>query len=55
MSLRRLVVITLSGVGALLLAIVLYLGLADLGQHKGRIEALAEDSNHAAARALLSD
>src|SRR4051812_9068813 len=40
MSLRRLVLITLSVVGVLLLAITLYLGLADLGRHKGRIEAL---------------
>ena len=39
MSLRRLVVIALSVVGAVLLAIVLYLALADLGRHKGRIEA----------------
>jgi AsmA family protein len=39
MSRRRLVVIVLSIVGALLLAIVLYLAFADLGRHKGRIEA----------------
>jgi uncharacterized protein involved in outer membrane biogenesis len=39
MSIRRLVVIVLSVVGALLLAIVLYLAFADLGQHKGRIGA----------------
>ena len=39
MSLRRLVVIALSVVGAVLLAIVLYLAFADLGRHKGRIEA----------------
>ena len=39
MSLRRLVVIALSVVGALLLAIVLYIAFADLGGHKGRIEA----------------
>ena len=40
MPLRRLVVIALSVVGAVLLAIVLYVGVADLGRHKGRIEAL---------------
>jgi uncharacterized protein involved in outer membrane biogenesis len=40
MALRRLIVIALSIVGVMLLAIVLYLGLADLGRHKGRIEAL---------------
>ncbi len=39
MSPRRLVVIALSVVGALLLAIVLYIAFADLGGHKGRIEA----------------
>ena len=38
-SLRRLVVIALSVVGAVLLAIVLYLAFADLGRHKGQIEA----------------
>ena len=38
-SLRRLVVITLSVVGAVLLAVVLYLAFADLGRHKGQIEA----------------
>ncbi len=40
MSLRRFVVIALSVVGAVLLAIVLYVGLVDLGRHKGRIEAV---------------
>ena len=40
MSLRRLIVIALSIVGALLLAIMLYLGFADLGRHKSRIEAV---------------
>ena len=40
MSLRRPFVIVLSIVGAVLLALVLYLGLADLGRHKGQIEAL---------------
>ena len=40
MPLRRLVVIVLSVVGAALLAIVLYVAVADLGRHKGRIEAL---------------
>ena len=39
MSLRRVVVIVLSVVGAVLLAIVLYLAFADLGRHKGQIEA----------------
>ena len=39
MAFRRLVVIVLSVVGAVLLAIVLYLAFADLGRHKGRIEA----------------
>ncbi len=39
MSLRRVVVIVLSVVGALLLAIVLYVAFADLGRHKGQIEA----------------
>ena len=39
MSLRRIVLIALSVVGALLLAIVLYVAFADLGGHKGRIEA----------------
>ena len=39
LSLRRLVLIVLSVVGAVLLAIVLYLAFADLGRHKGRIEA----------------
>ena len=39
MSLRRLVVIVLSTVGALVLAIVLYLAFGDLSRHKGRIEA----------------
>ena len=40
MSLRRLVVTVLSIVGALVLAIVLYLAFGDLSRHKGRIEAL---------------
>jgi uncharacterized protein involved in outer membrane biogenesis len=39
MTLRRLVVIALSIVGALVLAIVLYLAFGDLSRHKGRIEA----------------
>ncbi|MFI5026765.1 MAG: AsmA family protein [Solirubrobacterales bacterium] len=39
MSLRRFVVILLSMVGALALAIVLYLAFGDLSRHKGRIEA----------------
>ena len=39
MTLRRLVVIVLSSVGALVLAIVLYLAFGDLSRHKGRIEA----------------
>ena len=39
MSLRRLVVIVLSIVGALVLAILLYLAFGDLSRHKGRIEA----------------
>lgn len=39
MSLRRLVAVFLSIVGALLLAIVLYLAFGDLSRHKGRIEA----------------
>jgi uncharacterized protein involved in outer membrane biogenesis len=39
MSLRRRVVIVLSIVGALLLALVLYLAFGDLSRHKGRIEA----------------
>ena len=38
-SLRRLVVIALSVVGAVLLAVVLYVAFADLGRHKGQIEA----------------
>ena len=41
MSLRRVVVIVLSVVGALLLAIVLYVAFADLGRHKGQVEAFA--------------
>ena len=40
MSLRRITVIVLSAVGALLVAAVLYLAFGDLGRHKGRIEAL---------------
>ena len=40
MSLRRLVVIALSVVGVVLLAIVLYVGVVDLGRHKARIEAV---------------
>ncbi len=39
MSPRRLVVIVLSVVGAVLLAFVFYLAFVDLGRHKGRIEA----------------
>ena len=39
MSPRRLVVIALSVAGALLLAIVLYVALADLGRHKDQVEA----------------
>ncbi len=39
MSLRRLVVTVLSIVGAIVLAIVLYLAFGDLSRHKGRIEA----------------
>ncbi len=39
MSLRRFVVVVLSIVGALVLAIVLYLAFGDLSRHKGRIEA----------------
>ena len=39
MSLRRVVVIVLSVAGALLLAIVLYVAFADLGRHKGQVEA----------------
>ena len=39
MSFRRLVVIVLSIVGALVLALVLYLAFGDLSRHKGRIEA----------------
>jgi uncharacterized protein involved in outer membrane biogenesis len=39
MSLGRLVAIALSVVGAVLLAIVLYLAFTDLGRHKGQIEA----------------
>ena len=39
MPLRRIVVIVLSVVGAVLLAAVLYVAFADLGHHKGRIEA----------------
>ena len=39
MPLRRVVVIVLSVAGALLLAIVLYVALADLGRHKGQVEA----------------
>ena len=39
MPLRRIVVIVLSVVGAVLLAIVLYVAFADLGRHKGQIEA----------------
>ena len=39
MSLRRVVVIVLAVVGALLLAIVLYVAFADLGRHKGQVEA----------------
>ena len=41
MSLRRVVVIVFSVVGALLLAIVLYVAFADLGRHKGQVEAFA--------------
>jgi len=40
MSIRRLTVIVLSAVGALLAAAVLYLAFGDLGRHKSRIEAL---------------
>ena len=39
MSLRRVVIIVLSVAGALLLAIVLYVAFADLGRHKGQVEA----------------
>ena len=39
MSFRRLVVIVLSILGALVLALVLYLAFGDLSRHKGRIEA----------------
>ncbi len=39
MSLRRLVLTVLSIVGAIVLAIVLYLAFGDLSRHKGRIEA----------------
>ena len=39
MSPRRVVAIVLAVVGALLLAIVLYLAFADLGRHKGQVEA----------------
>ena len=39
MSFRRLVVIVLSTVGAIVLAIVLYIAFGDLSRHKGRIEA----------------
>ena len=38
-SLRRVVVIVFSVAGALLLAIVLYVAFADLGRHKGHVEA----------------
>ena len=41
MSLRRLAVIVLSAIAALLVAVVLYLAFGNLSQHKGRIEALA--------------
>jgi len=40
-SVRRLAAIGFSAVGALLVAVVLYLAFGDLGRHKGRIEALA--------------
>ena len=43
MSLRRLSAVFLSVVGALLLAIVLYLAFGDLGRHKGRIEAFVTE------------
>jgi uncharacterized protein involved in outer membrane biogenesis len=39
-SLRRVVVIVLSAAGALLLAFVLYIAFADLGRHKGQVEAV---------------
>ena len=39
MSFRRLVVIVLSTVGAMICAIVLYIAFGNLSRHKGRIEA----------------
>ncbi len=43
MSLRRFIVVALSVVGALLLAILLYLAFGNLSRHKGRIEALVTE------------
>jgi uncharacterized protein involved in outer membrane biogenesis len=43
MSLRRFIVVALSVMGALLLAILLYLAFGDLSRHKGRIEALVTE------------
>ena len=43
MRLRRLATVVLSVTGALLLAAVLYLALADLGRHKARVEVLVSE------------
>ncbi|HET9734066.1 MAG TPA: AsmA family protein [Burkholderiales bacterium] len=44
MSLRRSITIALAAVGALLLAILLYLAFGDLSRHKGRIESLVTEA-----------
>lgn len=43
MSLRRSITIVLAVVGALLVAVLLYVAFGDLGRHKGRIESLVTE------------
>ena len=52
MSLRRLVGIALSVVSAVLLALVLYVALADLGRHKGGIEASSRSRSADPSRSM---